>query len=98
MKLAFKAVEKSGRVTTGSIEAASPQEASDRLRQRGMFVTEIDETRPDAIDGDEAPVRRKSGSVKNLALWTRQLCVLVRSGTPLAQALDAIERQTAPGP
>ena len=97
MKLAYKAVDKSGRVTADSIEAVSTREASDRLRQRGLFVTEIGESRADHCPA-APPVRRAARSVKSLALWTRQLCVLVRSGTPLAQALAAIERQTAAGP
>lgn len=97
MKLAYKAVDKSGRVTNDSIEAVSTQEANDKLRQRGLFVTEINESKASAAGGVK-PARRVARSVKNLALWTRQLCVLVRSGTPLAQALAAIERQTSSGP
>ena len=31
-------------------------------------------------------------------MFSRQLAVLVRTGTPLAQSLDAIRRQVAPGP
>jgi type II secretory pathway component PulF len=40
---------------------------------------------------------RARGALKPVAIWSRQLSVLLRSGTPLAQALQAIEKQTAEG-
>jgi type IV pilus assembly protein PilC len=47
--------------------------------------------------GAAAPRRRRLGTgrrLKNMAMFTRQLSVLVASGTPLVQALAALERQT----
>jgi type II secretory pathway component PulF len=96
MKLAYRAVDKAGKISTATIEAASTEEANEKLRQQGLFVTEI------AVDtgdtADEMPVSRGAKQLKELALWSRQLCVLVRSGTPVAAALVAIERQTSEGP
>lgn len=100
MKLAYKAVDKAGTPTANIIEAASKAEANDKLRQQGLFVTEMTENVAEAAFLAADP-RSKSASgrnVKGLALWSRQICVLVRSGTPLAQALIAIEKQTEPGP
>ncbi|MHC5002489.1 MAG: type II secretion system F family protein [Planctomycetota bacterium] len=52
----------------------------------------------------QAAFRRDSGRIsgirqlQNVSMWARQLYVLVHSGTPLVQALAAIEKQTAAGP
>jgi type II secretory pathway component PulF len=43
-------------------------------------------------------VRRKRGRLRHVTLFARQLALLIRTGTPLADALGALERQTAPGP
>lgn len=102
MKLAYQAVDKSGAVARDSIEASSPAEASEKLRQRGLFVTEIHEIEDDhdrhAPPSVHKPRGRGGGGVKALAIWSRQLSVLVRSGTPLAPAMLAIENQVTPGP
>ncbi|MHC4106892.1 MAG: type II secretion system F family protein [Planctomycetota bacterium] len=100
MKLAYKAVDHAGSVVNDSIEALTVADASERLRQRGLYVTSIAEQPVTSSNGaqEEAPRRLKIRRLKNITLLSRQLSVLVRTGTPLAQALDAIERQLAPGP
>jgi type II secretory pathway component PulF len=97
MKLAYKAVDKSGKSSADSIEALSTAEAEEKLRQRGLFVTEIAPLGAEDRSVVAARTRRSGRAVKDLALWSRQMYVLVRSGTPLAQALEAIERQVRPG-
>ena len=57
--------------------------------------------RPDAPAGGKKRTGRAGGKgrrLKDLAMFTRQLYVLVASGTPLVQALGALERQVRPGP
>ncbi len=100
MKLAYKAVDQAGSVVNDSIEALSVADASERLRQRGLYVTSISEQEVASSNGaqERAPKRLKVRRLKNITLLSRQLSVLVRTGTPLAQALHAIERQLAPGP
>ncbi|MBT8484516.1 MAG: type II secretion system F family protein [Phycisphaerales bacterium] len=100
MKLAYKAVDKSGKVTVDTIEAADTREASATLRQRGLYVTSISEDSGNvtASAADTPSSRPSAMRLKELALWSRQLCVLVRAGTPLVVALEAIERQLKPGP
>jgi type II secretory pathway component PulF len=95
MKLAYRAFEKTGREITDVIEAPSVQEATDRLRQQELFVADI----APAQEARPAPTRRirlprgGTGRMKDLALFTRQLYVLIRAGTPLADGLHALQRQ-----
>lgn len=93
MKLAYSAYDKAGNAYADLIDAVDLTEARDKLRQRGLFVTRISEE-DDAdprVEQTQAP--RGGAFLKELALWSRQLSVLVGSGTPLAKAMIAIERQ-----
>jgi type IV pilus assembly protein PilC len=98
MKFAYLAFDRMGKATPGSTEAGSAAEAREALRQKGLFVTEI---REDATgEGPIVPMQTthtrawgRGKRLHNLAAFTRQLHVLVASGTPLVQSLAALERQ-----
>jgi len=97
MKLAYRAFDSTGRSVADTIEAANVAEATETLRRQGLFPTEIGQAGGGSAPVAGArPVRRKRGSrqLKNLAVFSRQLHVLVASGTPLVEALGALERQT----
>jgi len=101
MKLAYTAYDGSGKTVTGVVDAADATTGMDVLRRKGLYVAEI----VTAAAGVQKTVRttrkrRLSGSqrIKNVAWFSRQLHVLVCSGTQLADALHALERQTRPGP
>jgi type II secretory pathway component PulF len=99
MKYAYQAVDSGGKVVSNTIDAADENEAMDALRHRGLFVGELRPATGDALAAHAG--RAKKGKrlgtgrrLKNMAMFTRQLTVLVSSGTPLVQALSALERQT----
>jgi len=97
MKFAYQAFDRGGKAVADSVEATDAVAASEDLRRRGYFVTKI---RPD--DGSVSAVAAPAGKrgrggkgrrLKNLAVFTKQLHVLVSTGTPIANALAALERQ-----
>lgn len=97
MKLAYQAFDRSGAAVADVIEAADVAAASEDLRKRGFFVTSIG---PDvaaaAAPATAAAKGRGDGRgrrLKNLAVFTKQLHVLVSTGTPIANALAALQRQ-----
>ena len=98
MKLAYTAFDKSGRQVAATIEAANLAAASETLRRQGLYVTRI---MPGGAAAVAAPARPrgsgKSRRLKNLAMLMRQLHALVSCGTPLVQAMGALERQTRQG-
>lgn len=100
MKLAYTAYDGSGKTVTGVVDAADATTGMDLLRRKGLYVAEIVAAAA-GIDRN-ARVRRRRLSrgqrLKNVAWFSRQLHVLVCSGTQLADALSALERQTRPGP
>lgn len=102
MKFAYEAFDATGKRSRGTIEAAGPAEATEAVRRQGLYVSDLTEARAGAVVGPSATpavagtrVRMGKGKrLKNLAIFTRQLAVLVASGTPLVDALGALERQS----
>ncbi len=102
MKLAYRAFEKSGREITDVIDAPNVAEATDRLRHQDLFVADIRpasagpiEERPQAsISGGLRLPRSKTSKTKDVAMFTRQLFMLIKSGTPVAEGLRSLARQT----
>lgn len=96
MKLAYQACDQLGKVVTGTIDAVSTSEAIDTLRGESLYVTTIS-----AVDETDTPQQAtkkprlgKGGNVKkNLMMFTRQLYLLLSTGTPIIQALESLERQ-----
>jgi type II secretory pathway component PulF len=100
MKLAYKAYDGVGKAVSGIVDAGDAAQAADLLRGKGLFVTQVKASIP--AESRKLPLRRRRSSrsqrLKDVAWFSRQIYVLVSSGTPLADALHALERQTRPGP
>lgn len=100
MKLSYRAFDKGGRQVAATIDASGLTEATENLRRQGLYVTEIVEAARAAVTPAASAKRGGSKSIgaglrlRLLAMFTRQLFVLISSGTPMVQALHAIERQT----
>jgi type II secretory pathway component PulF len=98
MKLAYNAVSATGTPISDIIEAATKDEAIDVLRGKGLFVTQIEpeaelKARKNAMAGGGIHFKSKTKRLKDVAMFSRQLNVLVATGTPLADGLAALERQ-----
>ena len=90
----YKALTTAGRQQAGVIEGDTARQARQSLRDRGLNPLEINLV---ASDKTEGRVRRgfsRGFKAGELALFTRQLATLVRSGTPLEQALYTTARQS----
>ncbi len=100
MKLAYTAYDGLGKTVTGIIDAGDAPGAAEMLRRKGLFVADVKASIP--TEGRKARIgsRRASGGqrLKDVAWFSRQLYVLLSSGTQLADALHALERQARPGP
>ncbi len=96
MRLEVRAFDKTGREVCSVLEAGSIGEAVERLHQEDLLVADI------APAGRAVAAKRwrprlprsKVHRLRELALFTRQLYSLIRSGTPMAQGLRALERQS----
>lgn len=97
MKLAYQGYDSNGKVVRDTIDAPNAAEATVALRGRGLFITSIIHATEGRHKADK-PGRRfgsRGGSgIKGLTLFTRQLQVMLATGTPIVQALSALQRQT----
>lgn len=96
MRVRYTAYDRAGAVRKGTVEAVGPEEAAESLRREGLFVSEV--SAEGESRGEPVP-RRRGGKAKlaDVASFMRQLSVLVGTGTPLVDAIGALERQLAPG-
>jgi general secretion pathway protein F len=95
---AYRGLAGDGRTVAGVIDADSPRTARGKLRELGIFPTELAEEETAAIGG--RPIRRWLPSIKRripaveLSLLTRQLSTLLGAGVQLVDALGALSNQT----
>ena len=86
----YEAVDALGKTRRGLVDAQTPREVRDQLRGEGLFPTLIDVAGGEG--GGEARERLRLPPLL-VALATRQLATLARSGMPLDQALAAVGEQ-----
>jgi general secretion pathway protein F len=94
----YVAVDAAGRERKGVVEGDTPRHVRQLLREQGLLPVAVDEVvEQKQQDGRSARVgwRLQRGlSAADLALVTRQLATLVKSGLPLEEALLAVSQQT----
>lgn len=104
----FEAMDTSGQEVKDSVEAPSEEEAQQKIRQMGYFVTKISEVAQKGKKGKKGKAdaaKKKRGktfaiggvSSKQLCLFTRQFSTLQDAGLPVLRSLKILEGQTKPG-
>src|SRR5437588_7461493 len=101
----FEAMDTTGGEVKDSVEAASEEEAQQKIRNMGYFVTKITEVAGKKAKGKKAKGRRKKGQVftlggvssKKLCTFTRQFSTLQDAGLPVLRSLKILEHQMKPG-
>ena len=92
---AFKAIDVSGRHSTGTVDADSKQAVADQLKARGLIILDIsDKTGSKEI---KLPWADKVKTT-DLTVMTRQLATMVSSGMTILRALYVLESQTESKP
>jgi type IV pilus assembly protein PilC len=90
---AFRAVDVAGIPSRGELEAASKNQVSEQLRQRGLIVLDVTEQKgPVKIDGFMD--RFKKVQMRELSVFSRQFATLISSGMPMLRSLYTLEEQT----
>jgi type IV pilus assembly protein PilC len=103
----YEAMDTTGAEVKDTIEAGNEEEAQQKIRQLGYFVTRLTEVagRGKGKKGKKAPARGKKmktmtlGGVKTkqLVTFTRQFSVLQDAGLPVLRSLKILEGQLKPG-
>ncbi len=90
----YKAVDPSGKQAQGVLEGDTARQVRQLLRDRQLFPLEVTEVAAKENRRRRSFSFRKGISATDLAMFTRQLATLVRSGLPLEEALRAVAQQT----
>lgn len=92
----YSALDARGKQVKGLIEGDTARHARQLLRDRGMSPLEIAEVSEQKTAASASPFKRGGSSISTaeLALFTRQLATLSRSGLPLDEALTAVAEQS----
>ena len=108
---AYDAVNNAGKKQSGTIEAASADEALKKIRSQGLFPSGVKEQKIAGGTGVKGATVRDAGkkkkgkgitlsfggvSTKKLTLFTRQLSTLQDAGLPLLRSLQILESQQKP--
>src|SRR3954453_15198640 len=102
----YEAMNTSGGEVKDSVDAASEEEAQQKIRQMGYFVTKITEQAGAKKGGKKkAAGKKKKGqtftiggvSTKLLYTFTRQFSTLQDAGLPVLRSLRILEGQMKPG-
>ncbi|NGP54814.1 type II secretion system inner membrane protein GspF [Thioalkalivibrio sp. XN8] len=93
----YTAVDQGGRQHKGVVEGDTARQVRQLLRDRGLLPTQVNEImerqRRSAAAGRTSFSLRRGISAGDLALVTRQLATLLRSGMPLEETLLAVGQQ-----
>jgi type IV pilus assembly protein PilC len=101
----FEAMDTAGAEVKDSVDAANEDEAQQKIRQMGYFVTKLTESAGKKKAGKKAARRGKKGKVftiggpnqKHLVTFTRQFSTLQDAGLPVLRSLKILEGQMRPG-
>jgi general secretion pathway protein F len=91
----FTALDAGGRERKGVLEADTPRQIRQQLREKGWAPLAVVEVKQqEARRQVSSPLFRRRISAVDLALITRQFATLIRSGLPVEEALQTLSRQT----
>ncbi len=99
MKFLSKAYDKQGKLHKEIVEGDNEAAVRDQLRKQGLFVTELTKQRASSQASSQAKRSISGGGkrLKNVSGFMRQLSLMLSTGTPLMEAMQAVQRQTPPG-
>jgi type II secretory pathway component PulF len=100
MKLSYTAYDNGGQSRAGTIDCPDMLSATETLRRQGLYVADITEAAETSSPASSPAGRRRRArghKLQHIAVFTRQLAVLLATGTPLVEALGALERQAKAG-
>ncbi len=97
MNLVYEAIDEKGRHVQDTVQAPSLKEGVEALRRQGFFVTHV---APASVEVSQGSKSKHKGSgenhrlpLKQLMMFTRQMSMLLTSGSALVPAINAVSAQ-----
>lgn len=92
MKYNYQGRSGDGQVQSGSVEAASQEEALEVLQKNNIYVTFLEEEKS-SIYGKKITIFERVSN-KDIVLFSRQLAIMFKAGVPIVESLRSIAKQT----
>jgi len=89
----YKAIQPDGREVTESITAATEVEVREKIRDKGLYVLQVNED----IEKQSAQEALSFGgkvTSKQISIFCKQFATLLKAGVPVAAGLDILYRQS----
>lgn len=90
----YTALDASGREKKGVLEADTARQVRQTLREQGMVPLGVEEVQKRENRVQKTTLFKRGVSATDLALITRQLATLARSGLPVEECLRTVSQQT----
>ncbi len=94
MKFIYQAKDQKGKIETGTIEASSKEAAAALLRKYNITVVSLKEAKPSFFAFGKKKFAKKI-SKKDLAIFSRQLAVMLDARVPVVQSLLTLAAQSS---
>lgn len=92
----YKVRDRSGKVISATMEAASQRDVAASLREKGYFISEIKAPRSGLNAEIKLPKWLDIGSrpgLRDVTLFSRQFATVINAGLPVVQSLAILQRQ-----
>ena len=90
MEFTYEALNRQGQSITGKVVANNTGEAYEKLREAGVVVTNLSETKSKSVK----KTRSKKVSLADMSMFARQLSAMISAGIPVTQAMQTLVGQT----
>jgi type IV pilus assembly protein PilC len=86
--------DNAGKQFTSTMDAETSRQVRDNLRDKNLFIVSIQEPKRGLNADINIPGVTDSGpSLKDVAIYSRQMATMIESGVPLVQSLAILQRQ-----
>jgi type IV pilus assembly protein PilC len=89
----YTARDRSGRVQTATMEAASQRDVAAALRDKGLFVSEIKAPKSGLNMDIKMPAFLDRVGLRDVTIFSRQFATVINAGLPVVQSLNILSRQ-----
>jgi type IV pilus assembly protein PilC len=89
----YTARDRSGKVLSATMEAASQREVAAALRDKGLFVGEIKEPKKGLNADIKMPAFLDRVGLRDVTIFSRQFATVINAGLPVVQSLSILSKQ-----
>ncbi len=89
----YQVRDTTGKMIRSSMEAETMRQVRDALREKNFFIVKIEEPKTGLQADLNIPLLDGQPSLKQVALFSRQLATMINSGLPLVQSLAIMQKQ-----